>query len=260
MSAQPRCAIVTGAAGTIGSAVARALSGAGMHLYIADVADAAVQARLAALADELRTRARRVEVAAADVARVDDARAIAAAAMKSFGRIDVLVNVAGVTARGHAADIAEADWDRVIDVNLKGTFFCCQSVIVPMRAQRFGRIVNIGSVNAKSGGAARPYLDPSEQARAANAAYSASKGGVHTLTLSLAKELAADGITVNAVAPGTIGSPMTANFPEALRRLIPVGRIGAGEEVAAAVRFLASDGAGFITGEILDVNGGAFMD
>jgi NAD(P)-dependent dehydrogenase (short-subunit alcohol dehydrogenase family) len=139
-------------------------------------------------------------------------------------------------------------------------FLCCQAAIGPMRRQKYGRIVNIGSILAKNGGNPRPWIDRGEQQRAGNVAYGAAKAGVHAITFYLAKELAADGITVNAVAPGPIASPMTATFPPTLRALIPVGRLGEAAEVAAAVAFLASDEAAFITGEILDVNGGAWCD
>jgi 3-oxoacyl-[acyl-carrier protein] reductase len=255
-----RVAVVTGAAGTIGQGVARALAADGCSLCLVDLPDAGAQARLASLVADLAGGGRPDIVVGADVSRPAEASRIVAAASAAFGRVDVLVNVAGVTSRGYALDIDEAEWDRVMSVNLKGTFFCCQAAIPAMQAGRWGRIVNVGSINAKSGGAARPFVDPSEQARAANVAYSASKGGVHTLTICLAKELAAHGITVNAVAPGTVASPMTRAFPEALKRLIPIGRLGTADDVGAAVAFLASERAGFITGEILDVNGGVLMD
>ncbi|HQN55522.1 MAG TPA: SDR family oxidoreductase, partial [Novosphingobium sp.] len=128
------------------------------------------------------------------------------------------------------------------------------------RAQGAGRIVNIGSVLAKNGGNPRPWIDASEQERAGNAAYGAAKAGVHAMTLYLAKELAAHGITVNAVAPGPIASAMTTSFPEALIRQIPVGRMGKGDEVATAVAWLCTPEAAFVTGEIMDVNGGLWMD
>jgi 3-oxoacyl-[acyl-carrier protein] reductase len=129
-----------------------------------------------------------------------------------------------------------------------------------MRANRRGRIVNIGSIVGKNSGNARPWLDPAEQDRAGNIAYGVSKAGIHAMTGFLARELAADGITVNAVAPGPIASAMTTNFPQQLRALIPVGRMGRAEEVAAAICFLAGPEAGFITGEILDINGGMWSD
>ena len=177
-----------------------------------------------------------------------------------FGRLDVLVNVAGVTSQGTAEGLAEDEWDRVLAINLRGVFLCCQAVIAPMRRQGHGRIVNIGSILGKNGGNPRPWIERGEQLRAGNVAYGASKAGAHAITFYLAKELTADGITVNAVAPGPIASAMTSNFPETLRALIPVGRLRTTAEVAEASCFLASDAASFITGEILDVNGGAWCD
>jgi 3-oxoacyl-[acyl-carrier protein] reductase len=129
-----------------------------------------------------------------------------------------------------------------------------------MRAQRYGRIVNLGSIIGKNGGNPRPWIDPAEQTRASNVAYGASKAGVHAMTFFLARELAADGITVNAVAPGPIATAMTTDFPAALAAMIPVGRMGRAEEVAEAVLFLAAETAGFINGEVLDVNGGMWAD
>jgi 3-oxoacyl-[acyl-carrier protein] reductase len=129
-----------------------------------------------------------------------------------------------------------------------------------MRANRNGRIVNIGSIIGKNGGNARPWLDRAEQQHSSNVAYGVSKAGVHALTFFLARELATDGITVNAVAPGPIASAMTTSFPASLQALIPVGRMGRAEEVAAAVAFLAGPDAAFITGEVLDVNGGMWAD
>jgi NAD(P)-dependent dehydrogenase (short-subunit alcohol dehydrogenase family) len=183
-----------------------------------------------------------------------------AATLQRFGRLDILVNVAGVVSTGAAATLAEAEWDRVIAVNLKGTFLCCQAAIPAMRANRFGRIVNLGSIIGKNGGNARPWIDRGEQDRSSNLAYGASKAGVHAITAFLARELAANGITVNAVAPGPIASAMTTNFPDTLRALIPVGRMGRAEEVAAAIAFLARPDSAFITGEVLDVNGGMWSD
>jgi 3-oxoacyl-[acyl-carrier protein] reductase len=174
--------------------------------------------------------------------------------------VDLLVNVAGITSFGTAHDLTEAEWDRVIGINLKGSFFACQAVMAGMKRARFGRIVNIGSIVGKNAGNARPWIDPDEQQRAANVVYGVSKAGVHAMTGFLAKELASHGITVNAIAPGPVASPMTTIFPQQLRNLIPVGRMGTAAEVAMAALFLASREAAFITGEVLDVNGGMFCD
>jgi len=174
--------------------------------------------------------------------------------------LEALVACAGISVRYSILQLDEATWDRVVDVHLKGTFLCCQAVIPAMRVNRYGRIINLGSIIGKNGGNARPWIDATEQDRSSNLAYGASKAGVHAITAFLARELAPDGITVNAVAPGPIVSAMTTQFPASLRALIPVGRMGRAEEVAAAIAFLAGPDAAFITGEVLDVNGGMWSD
>ncbi len=249
-----RVAIITGAGGGIGGAVARAFALEGADLCLADL-QAVPQ-----LVAELTARGRTVIDVPTDVTREAPVNALARAAVDALGKVDILVNVAGTVSFGAAETLTAAEWDRVLAVNLKGTFLCCQAVIGCMRRQKYGRIVNLGSILAKNGGNARPWLDRAEQGNAANAAYGASKAGVHALTLYLARELAADGITVNAVAPGPIASAMTKGFPERLRNLIPAGRLGTADEVAQACLFLASESAGFITAEILDVNGGMWGD
>jgi 3-oxoacyl-[acyl-carrier protein] reductase len=196
----------------------------------------------------------------ADVTHREQVQAVVGRTVSELGRLDILVNVAGIVSFGAAATLSEAEWDRVIDINLKGTFLCCQAVISTMRAQGWGRIINLGSIIGKNGGNARPWIDASEQDRSSNVAYGASKAGVHAITAFLARELAADGITVNAIAPGPIASAMTTSLPAALKALIPVGRMGQAEDVANAALFLAGERAGFVTAEILDVNGGMWAD
>ena len=239
-----RVALVTGAAGGIGGATVKALAAAGAKVAAADVK--APEGGALSLA--------------VDVTKSNQVRDMVARTVEALGRLDILVNVAGVVSLGAAETLPEEEWDRVLDVNLKGTFLSCQAAIPAMRANRYGRIVNIGSIIGKNGGNPRPWIDRSEQERASNIAYGASKAGVHAVTFFLARELAADGITVNAVAPGPIASAMTTNFPAHLQALIPVGRMGRAEEVAAAICFLAGPDAGFITGEVLDINGGMWAD
>jgi len=249
-----RSAIVTGAAGGIGRAVAVAFASAGADLCLADLAP------LDDVAAAVGALGRRAIAAHTDVTRRSDVEAMVAGTVAAFGRVDILVNVAGIVSFGSAATLAEAEWDRVLAINLKGTFLCCQAVIAPMRARNYGRIVNIGSIIGKNGGNARPWIDPSEQERSSNVAYGAAKAGVHAVTFFLARELAANGITVNAVAPGPVASAMTSGLPASLQALIPVGRMGKAEDVADAALFLAGEQAGFVTGEILDVNGGMWAD
>lgn len=249
-----RVALITGAAGSIGSATTRCFAEAGADLCLADRVSAA------ALAAEITAIGRRAQAVTVDVTSRAGVAAMVAGAVAEFGRVDILVNVAGITSMGNAATLAEAEWDRVLDINLKGTFLCCQAIIPAMRQQRYGRIINLGSVLGKNGGNAKPWVDPAEQDRAGNVAYGAAKAGVHAMTAYLARELAADGITVNAIAPGPVASAMTTNLPPAIKALIPVGRMGRPEDVADAALFLAGAQASFVTGEILDVNGGLWSD
>ncbi len=254
MRLRDRVAIVTGAAGGIGSAVAERFAREGADLCLAD------RNSSAAVAQMVRLQGRQAIEVPTDVTQAAAVNSLVERALAAFGRIDILVNVAGVSSFGSAATLTEAEWDRVLCHNLKSVFLCTQAVVAPMRRRRYGRIISIGSILGKNGGNPRPWIDPAEQARAGNVAYAASKAGINALTFYFAKELAADGITVNVVAPGPIASPMTTDFPDTLRALIPVGRMGTAAEVADAVAFLAGEAAGFVTGEVLDVNGGAWCD
>jgi 3-oxoacyl-[acyl-carrier protein] reductase len=249
-----RAALVTGAAGGIGRAIALAFAQQGADLCLADIVPADEVAAAVG-----RAGARAV-VQRMDVTRRADIDGAVESARTVFGRLDILVNVAGIVSFGPASTLAEEEWDRVLAINLKGSFLCCQAVIPLMRAQGYGRIINMGSIIGKNGGNARAWIDPSEQLRSSNVAYGAAKAGTHALTFFLARELARDGITVNAIAPGPIASDMTTDFPASLKALIPMGRMGRPEDVADAAVFLASEAAGFVTGEVLDVNGGMLTD
>ncbi|MBO9652227.1 MAG: SDR family oxidoreductase [Variovorax sp.] len=248
-----RVALVTGGQGVIGSALVAALRERGATVVSAD--GAAEQAWADAGAAELASATLRLDVT--------DPAAIAGLIQRieaEVGTVDLLVNVAGVVSFGSAQQLRPEEWRRVIDINLTGSFLTCQAVMAGMKRKGFGRIINIGSVVGKNAGNARPWIDATEQERAGNVAYGVSKAGVHAMTAFLAKELAAHGVTVNAVAPGPIATAMTTSFPAQLKALIPVGRMGTAADITHAALFLASRDAGFVTGEILDVNGGMFCD
>jgi NAD(P)-dependent dehydrogenase (short-subunit alcohol dehydrogenase family) len=247
--------IVTGSAGAIGGAIAQAFADEGASLGLIDIK------RTQSASHGVSAGPATIFAYTADLSRTEELRRSIQNAITDLVGVDILVNAAGITSFGSAATLDEAEWDRVQSVNLKGVFFCCQSVIESMRRQgKGGRIINIGSLLAKNGGNARPWIDSSEQNGSGNIAYGISKAGVHAMTLYLARELASAKITVSAVAPGPIESAMTATFPDRLKSLIPLGRMGTPREVASAVLFLASDEAAFITGEVLDLNGGAWSD
>jgi 3-oxoacyl-[acyl-carrier protein] reductase len=246
-----RVALVTGAGGAIGQAVLRRLREQGALAVGADLKGRPL----------LETeRPWEAEPVALDVRSRPQLLAFVDSLRQRLGPVDTLVNVAGVVSFGSAQDLAEAEWDRVIDINLKGSFLAAQAVIPGMRELGFGRIVNLGSVVGKNSGNARPWISPDEQNRASNVAYGVSKAGIHSMTGFLARELACHGITVNAVAPGPIATEMTTDFPAALRALIPRGRMGTPEDVVRAVSFLIQRESDFITGEVLDVNGGMWSD
>jgi 3-oxoacyl-[acyl-carrier protein] reductase len=249
-----RVAIITGASGGLGRATALRFAQEGARLCLADRVPAGEILELVraegASAIEVET----------DVTVAGSVQAMVERTLAEFGKVDVLVNIAGVSSHGASDDVDEAEWDRVLRGNLTSVFLCCKAVLPAMRERGYGRIVNMSSILGKNGGNPRPWIDPQEQKRAGNLAYGASKAGVHALTYFLAKENAHHGITVNAVAPGPIATHMTRNFPQTLKNLIPVGRMGQPEDVADAVAFLAGDSAGFITGEVMDVNGGAWTD
>jgi 3-oxoacyl-[acyl-carrier protein] reductase len=241
-----RIAFITGASRGIGRACALALSTGGAKVVLA----ARQLEKLEEAAAEIRALGGEAFVVAIDLASQDSIKAAFSKASKEFGRIDILVNNAGLTRDGLAMRMKRDDWDAVLQTNLSGSFFCIQQVMPAMVRERWGRIVNITSVVGESGNAGQ-------------ANYAASKAGLIGLTKSLAQELASRNITVNAVAPGFVETDMTAALSDELKAKItesvPLKRIGKPADIAAAVKFLCGDEAGYITGHVLDVNGGMFM-
>lgn len=238
--------MVTGASRGIGRACALELAKAGAKLALA----ARQVDRLEEVAGEIRSAGGEAFVVPMDLSSHDSIKEGFAAVMAHFGPVNILVNNAAVTRDGLALRMKPADWDAVIQTNLSGTFYCIQQVLSPMIRERWGRIVNVSSVVGESGNAGQ-------------ANYVASKAGVIGLTKALAQEMASRSVTINAVAPGFIETDMTAVLKDEVKAAvlanIPLKRFGRPEDVAAAVRFLCSEEAGYITGHVLDVNGGMFM-
>jgi NAD(P)-dependent dehydrogenase (short-subunit alcohol dehydrogenase family) len=237
-----RVIVITGAGQGIGAAITRHFAAQGASLALVDVNEE----HLRQLANSLEGSGCEVLPITADVANKEQVQLLVAQVIEKFGSIDVLVNNAGIIRDNLISNISEQDWDQVLDVNLKGAFLCCQAVFPMLKSQLSGKIVNIVS---------RAWLGSIGQAN-----YTASKGGLVSLTRSLALEFARFQINVNAVAPGLIDTPMTQGMPtegrERLIRMQPTGKMGKVEDIAAAVAFLASDDAEFITGQVLHVDGG----
>ena len=241
-----RTALVTGASRGIGRACALELAKAGGRVALA----ARQVEKLEAVAAEVHSAGGEAFVVSMDLAEHASIKDAVGKVARDFGRIDILVNNAGVTKDGLTLRMKPEDWNIVLQTNLSGAFYCIQQVISPMMRERWGRIVNISSVVGEAGNAGQ-------------ANYVASKAGLIGLTKSLAQELGSRNITVNAVAPGFIETDMTNVLKDEqktrITQNIPLGRIGRPEEVAVAVRFLCSQEASYITGNVIDVNGGMYM-
>ncbi len=246
MSERP-VAIVTGASRGIGLAIAKGLAEDGHQLAICATSERSLAPALATLRE---ISGEGVFSRVVDVSQPEQVRNFVQEVHKTFSRLDVLVNNAGITRDNLAMRMKEEEWQQVIDTNLSSVFFASQAALRPMMRARRGRIINISSVVASMG-------NPGQMN------YCASKGGIDAMTRSLAHEVGSRGITVNAVAPGFIATDMTADLAEdaqqSLATRIPLGRMGRPEEIAAVVRFLASDAASYITGQVVHVNGGMYM-
>jgi 3-oxoacyl-[acyl-carrier protein] reductase len=240
MSLQGRVAIVTGAAQGIGRAIAEALAQAGADIVVGDI-DPGRSLETVNAVEKLGRRALNVKV---NVAEADDTKAMVEQVLKAWGKVDILVNNAGITRDGLLLRMKEEDWNLVLQVNLNGTFNCTKAVLQAMTKQRYGRIVNIASIVGVMGNAGQ-------------ANYAASKAAVIGFTKTVGREYASRNVT------GFIDTAMTHGLPadvkEALQKQIPLGRLGTPADIAAAVRFLVSEDAAYITGHVLHVNGGMLM-
>lgn len=241
-----KVAVITGASRGIGKSIAVALAAQGAIIVAMDMDQAATDAVVA----ELQASGAQALAVVGNVTAAADVDKMIDAAVAAFGRVDILINNAGITRDGLLMRMKEEDWDAVLSVNLKGAFLCTRSAFKVMSKQRYGRIINIASVVGQMGNAGQ-------------ANYCASKAGLIGLTKSNAREMAKRNVTVNAVAPGFIATVMTDALPEKVREelaaQIPLERLGSADDIANAVVFLASESSGYITGHVLSVNGGMYM-
>lgn len=251
MSLEGKVAIVTGAGSKkgIGKAIALCLAQKGADIVAADIDIKGVEE----VAEEIKALGKRAIGVEVNVTNEESVGQMVGTALRQFGKVDILVNNAGITQPIKTIDTTEADWDRVIAVNLKGVFLCSKAVLRPMMEQKHGRIINLSSVSAKRGGGVY-----------GGSHYSAAKAGILGFAKSLAREVVEHGITVNSVAPGLIATEIRVGLPmekeRAIWETIPMKRPGTAMEVAETVAFLASDSAAYITGEDIDINGGSHMD
>jgi len=246
MALSGRVALVTGASQGIGRACALKLAAGGVTVALA----ARSQEKLAELAQQIGSSGGKAVAFPMDVADEEQIKATIKAVISQLGKIDILVNNAGITRDQLVMRMKRADWDAVLNTNLTSAYLCIQQVIGSMLKQRWGRIINITSIFGQMG-------------QAGQANYAASKAGLIGLTMAIAREVGSRSITCNAIAPGFIETAMTSGLGDDLKqnavKLIPLGRVGAPEDVANAVAFLASDEAAYITGHVLNVNGGMLM-
>ncbi len=242
MRLKGRVAIVTGGGGGIGKAACLTFAREGADIVIPEVN----LANADAVSSEIVALGRRCRVIETDVSEGASVRAMVQQTLSTFGRIDILVNNAGIFSYTRIDACTEEEWDRMMAVNLKGPFLCSQAVMETMKTQRFGRIINLGSLAGQVGGIV------------ASAPYAASKAGVMCLTKSLARILGEYCITVNSIAPGVAATEMAKNHPD-MTGQIPLGRVADASEIATAILFLASEDGQYVTGATLDVNGGIRM-